>query len=90
MTANDGVFFVEPDHPVCSTCISSLDRVDRCNECGGDGFVEDDMDYVEGIPAGRGFVKCPECHGEPAGWFCPTCKRYWAYENIHFEEQANG
>lgn len=84
---NEGAIFVEPDHPVCAKCISSLDREDSCIECGGEGIVEDDMDYVEAVPVGHGFVTCPECLGVPSGWYCPTCKRHWAYSEIQFEEE---
>ena len=79
-TTNDGVFFVEPDHPVCSKCISSLDRDERCFECGGDGWV--DRSEYDDDDEDRGITTCPECFGEPSGWFCPTCKRHWSYHQV--------
>jgi len=72
---NDGVFFVGIDHPVCKKCVSSLDREDRCDECGGDGWVERD-DGESGI------TTCPECFGAPSAWYCPTCHRRWPYSEI--------
>jgi DnaJ-class molecular chaperone len=81
---NDGVFLVEPDHPVCEKCVSSLHREERCNECGGDRWIinEDDMGFDDESP----FVKCPECHGEPTGWYCPTCNRRWRFNEITLED----
>jgi hypothetical protein len=79
MALNDGVWFAEPDHPVCEKCTSSLDREETCNRCGGDGFVDtDDWDDDED----RDCIRCPECCGEPCGWFCSTCGRRWRFGDI--------
>lgn len=83
---NDGVFFVEPDHPVCRACISSLDREERCHECGGEGWV--DRSEWGDEDDDRGLVTCPECFGEPDGWFCPTCNRRWRFSAVQFTEEA--
>ena len=83
----NGVFFIEPDHPVCAKCVSSLYQDESCPECGGDGWVErDDCDDGET----DGVVACPECHADPPRWRCPTCKRSWAASELWPTGESKG
>jgi DnaJ-class molecular chaperone len=80
------VFFVEPYHPVCEKCISPLYREERCPECDGDGFVLNDECFD--LEDDDDFQTCPECFGEPSGYFCPTCKAFWAFSELEQMEGA--
>lgn len=56
----------ELDVPICATCGNEMEW-ERCDYCGGDGFVWHDGDAEE---PWDGYETCEACAGEGGEWFC--------------------
>lgn len=60
---NDDWEYSESDCPKCQSQMAWQ----RCNPCGGEGYVEDDDEW------GIGEERCDECNGQGSSEWCREC-----------------